>query len=409
MAGNSLLTINMITREALRLWKNTNSFLQHISQQYDDQYARVGAKIGSTLRIRLPNDYITRKGPAVQVQNTTEVNTSLVLATQAGVDVSFTTAERELQLDDYSRRVMAPMVNNLVGSVAADVMSGAAGGIANYVANLDASGNIIGPSSSTYLLAGAALDNQSAPQGERRAITDPRTMAVSVSSFSGLLNPTQEISEQYRTGMLRTAWGMEFHKDQTVLKHVAGTFSAGGTTSSAGQTGLTLAVNAITGTFTAGDIITIDGVNQVNRITKQSLGTLMQFVVTAAVLTGATSIPIYPSIVPADVAGNPVQYQTVDSSPGNAAQVRLVNPASTTYIQNFLFVPDAVTIAFADLEEPRGVHEVARESYDGVSMRMLTDYVVGTDEMITRLDILYGFAWLRPEWVVIIADNATTP
>ena len=95
------------------------------------------------------------------------------------------------------------------------------------------------------------------------------------------------------------------------------------------------------------------------------------------------------------------------AAPGNAAQVRLVNPASTTYIKNFLFVPDAVTIAMADLEIPRGVHEVARETFDGVSMRMITDYVVATDQMITRLDVLYGYKWLRPEWAVIIADSVT--
>ena len=407
--ANSLLTINMITREALRLWKNTNSFLQHVSTQYDDQYARVGAKIGSTLRIRLPNDYVTRTGPAVQVQNTTEVNTSLVLATQKGVDVSFTTAERELQLDDYSRRVLAPMVNNLVGSVAADLMSGAQGGISNYVSNVDSGGNIIGPVALTYLLAGAALDNMSAPQGERRAITDPKTMASSVSTFSGLLNPAQEISEQYRTGMLRTAWGMDFFKDQTVIKHVGGTYNGAATVSGGAQSGASITITGGSGTLVVGDIVTFAGSNAVNRITKQSTQTLMQFVVTAAMSSGGTSVKIYPSLVPPDVAGNPVQYQTVDASPTSGGAVLLVNPASTTYIQNFLFVPDAVTIAFADLEEPRGVHEVARESYDGVSMRMLTDYVVATDQMITRLDVLYGYAWLRPEWACIIADNPTNP
>jgi hypothetical protein len=39
-------------------------------------------------------------------------------------------------------------------------------------------------------------------------------------------------------------------------------------------------------------------VNAVNRVTKQTTGTLRQFVVTADVATGATSIPIYPAIVP---------------------------------------------------------------------------------------------------------------
>ena len=397
----------MITREALRLWKNTNAFMQHVSSQYDDQYAKTGAKIGATLRVRLPNDYVTRSGPAVQVQNTAEQNTTLALATQAGVDVSFSTQERTMQLDDYSRRVLAPMVNNLAGAVAADIMSGAEGGISGFVANLDTGGNIISPTSETYLRAGAILTNMSAPLNDRRAITDPKTMAVSVSSFSGLFNPQAEISEQYRSGMLRTAWGMEFYQDQTVLKHTAGTFSAGGSVNGANQSGLNITVNAITGTLTQGDIVTFDGVNAVNRITKQSTQVLAQFVVTGPVATAATSIPIYPAIIPPDPLGNKVQYQTTDSSPGNGAQMRLVNPASATYIKNFLFVPDAVTIAMADLEMPHGVHEAARETFDGVSMRMVTDYVIGTDQLITRLDVLYGYKWLRPEWACIIADATT--
>jgi len=137
--ANTLLTINMITREAVRLWKNTNQFIQHIDMQYDDSFAKTGAKIGTSLRIRLPNDYTVRTGPAAQVQDTAEVSTTLVLATQKGVDVSFSTTDRTMSLDDYSRRVLAPMVNNLAGAVAADVMSGVdsgsaanTGGICNY-------------------------------------------------------------------------------------------------------------------------------------------------------------------------------------------------------------------------------------------------------------------------------------
>lgn len=55
--GNSLLTISMITREAVRNFKNSNKFIEHINSQYDSEFAHEGAKIGQTLRIRLPQDY----------------------------------------------------------------------------------------------------------------------------------------------------------------------------------------------------------------------------------------------------------------------------------------------------------------------------------------------------------------
>jgi hypothetical protein len=169
---------------------------------------------------------------------------------------------------------------------------------------------------------------------------------------------------------------------------------------------LNITVNAIAASLNIGDIITFANVFKVNRITKQSTGELCQFAVTANVPVNATSIPIYPAIVPA-VGGQAVQYQTVTASPVNGAAVNPTNglAASTQYRKNFAYAPEAVTLATADLEMPKGVHEVARESFDGVSMRMVTDYFIGTDQLITRLDVLYGYLWIRPEWACVVADR----
>lgn len=404
--ANSLLTINMITREAVRLWKNSNAFIQNVDMQYDDSFAVTGAKIGNTLRIRLPNDFIVTTGPALSVQDTAEQSTTLVLATQKHVDVSYSTAERTMSLDDYSRRVLAPMVNNLAGSVAVDIMSGSEGGICNFVANQDVGNNILSPIASTYLNSGASLDLNSAPVANRKIVNGPRTEARVVSALSGLLNPATEISRQYMTGRMYDALGFIWMKDQTAITHTNGALAqASGTVNGAGQTGLNVTVNALAAGLNIGDIITFAGVNAVNRITKQDTGELRQFAVTANVAAGAVSIPIYPAIVP-PVLGQPVQYQTVTASPADAAAVNPTNgmAASTRYRKNFSFAPEAVTLATADLEMPHNVHEAAREEFDGVSMRMVTDYFIGTDQLITRLDVLYGYLWIRPEWACVVAD-----
>lgn len=404
--ANSLLTINMITREAVRLWKNTNAFIQNIDTQYDDSFAKTGAKIGTTLRIRLPNDFTVRVGQAASVQDTSEQSTTLALATQAGVDVQYSSVDRTMSLDDFSERVLAPMVNNLAGHVAADVMSGADGGVANYVDN-ESTGAVINPVAQTWLQAGALLDQYSAPRGNRKIILDPFTQANTVSSLAGLFNPQRVISEQFETGLMgKDTLGFDWYSDQTVLKHTPGTFSAG-TVNGANQTGNTIVTNAITGTLTLGDIITFAGVHQVNRITKQSTGSLAQFVVTAPAANGATSISIYPAIVPAGAGGAQVQYQTVDVSPANNAAISLVGATSpgATYRKNIAFAPEAVTLATADLVLPKNVEEAAREEYDGCSMRMVSAYNVQSDEFITRLDILYGYLWVRPEWAVAVADK----
>jgi len=229
-----------------------------------------------------------------------------------------------------------------------------------------------------------------------------------VSTLSGLFNPSQKISAQYVSGQMQEALGFDWMSDQTVLAHTNGALAqASATVSGAGQTGLNVVVGALAGGLAKGDVITLGGVNAVNRLTRQDTGALRQFVVTAAVAAGATSIPIYPAIVP-PVGGVAVQYQTVTASPANGAAVNptLSLAASTKFRKNFVFCPEAVTMATADLELPtRGVQEAGREVFDGLSMRMITFYNGSTDQWLTRLDILYGYLWIRPEWAVIVADE----
>lgn len=415
--ANSLLTINMITLEAVRLFINSNEFIQCIDRQYDDSFAQTGAKIGQSLRIRLPNDFTVTTGPALSAQDTAEQSITLPLATQKHVDVSYSTVDRTMSLDSFSKRVLAPMVNNLGGAVAADVMTGVETGVSNFTASQDAAGNVLNPTAGTWLNAGAIMDIKSAPRKNRKLILDPLTMARTVTSLSGLFNPSKAIAGQYESGQMQEALGFDWFSDQTVLKHTTAAYTGtgnpaviAGTVNGATQSGLTIVTNAIAGGLAAGDIVTFAGTNAVNRVTKQSNGQLAQFVVTAAVAANGAAVPIYPALIPGAAGYNPntganaVQYQTVDVSPANAANIAVVTLSGATYRKNIAFAPEAITLATADLETPKGVHEVAREEFDGVSMRMISDYIIATDQMVTRLDVLYGFVFIRPEWCVAVAD-----
>lgn len=414
MAGNTLLTIDMITREAVRLFKNSNLFIMNMDTQYDPSFARDGAKIGNSLRIRLPNDYVVTSGPAMSLQATAEQYTTLTVSSQLNVAVPFFTAERTMSIDDYAEIIMAPMINNLAGKVAATVMLASEGGVSNFISNVDAGGNIISPTAEQFLTANAILDNNSADPMTRRIVNDPITDARTTTSLQGLLNPATEISAQYRTGMMKSGLGYEkWFRDQTVIKHTSGTYNSLGTVSGGGQTtspsGGTINVNAITGTLNKGDFIMIAAVNQVNRVTKQSLQTLQQFVLTAAAPTGATQLSIYPGLIPSGtgVAGGPdQQYQTVDASPLDGALIVMASKSGEVYRKSIAFVQKAVTMATADLVLPRkAVEEAARAEYDGISMRILTDYLPGSDQLATRVDVLFGQLYIRPEWLVCVADK----
>ena len=403
----------MITREAIELFVNTNAFIKNLDRQYDDDFGKKGAKIGSQLRIRLPNDYTVRHGPAVSIQDTAEQQTVLTLATQDGVDVSFSTADLLLSLDDFSERIMLPMMNNLAGDVASTIMGNSANTIPNMAGNFDAANNILTPVSGTYLDAQATLSINSTPQSSQKIINNPRTEARVVSSLTGLLNPTTAISDQYYEGIMYKALGATWFSDQTVLNFTTGTYNnaatvVGGSVSTAGTQFTT---GAIVGTVAVGDIITLANVNAVNRVTKATTGELRQFVVTVAMVANATVWNVYPAIVASTTGllGGPTQqYQTVDTLPINGAAVLLVTTVvagtAVTYRKNFRYAPQAITMATGDLPLPAN-KVVARHKYDNVSMRAITDYMIGTDQEITRLDVLFGSLVIRPEWMCVVPDR----
>jgi hypothetical protein len=405
--ANNLLTTQQITREAIRLFRNSNAFLKNIDRQYDGQYARDGAKIGSTLRIRLPNDYVVRSGPTAVPQDTVEQTVPLTISNQKGVDVAFSSADRSLSLDDFSTRVLAPMMNSLGGVIAADIMS-LAETVPSVSRNADATTNAtLSPNLATFLDAGAHLDNFGVLRGpgQRNIVFSPETQARTVSALSGLFNNQQKVGEQYRTGtMTNDAIGFDYMMDQTTIIHTTGAYGTLPTVNGANQSGSAITVSAVGGTgFKKGDYVRFAGVFRVNRVTKQSTGRLMTFVLTADVPAGSTSLPIYPALIPA-VGGVAVPYQTVDVSPANGAAVTSPFNAGEAYRKNVAMGKQAFTMATADLDLPRGVHEAARENFDGVSMRMVSAYNVISDQFITRFDVLYGFGALRPEFATVIAD-----
>jgi hypothetical protein len=404
---NTLLTVSMITKRAVTMFRNSNAFLQMVDRQYDEQYRRADFKIGSTLNIRLPVDYVVAVGQNITPQTTVETETPLVVGTQANVSASFTSSDFALKIDDFADRFLLKMTNDLAAYIANDLMS-AINGCPNLVSNYDNSGNVVSPTMDTYLAGGAVLDNLSALRNEpRKMILSPITMARSVSSLAGLLNPQSNISDNYKVGAIGgQALGIQdWRVDQTVQAHTYGT-ATGIAISGGSQTGTTLTISATNGTINAGDVFTIAGVYSVNRLTKQSTGSLAQFVCTTTVNSSGTSLSIYPALTPVSGSPDTVQYATVTASPGASAAITPAVLAGATIRQNVLFRKEAFTIVFADLPLIRnGVVKSARESYDGVSLRMVEGYQILSDAFVDRLDALYGYTMPRPEWAVTVCDT----
>lgn len=383
--ANTLLNVNKITNAALAILHQKLNFVGSINRTYDDQFAVDGAKIGQTLRIRLPNQYTVRTGPAMQSQDVTENNTTLTVATQKGVDVNFTTTELTMDIFDFSQQVLEPAMAVLAANIEADALS-----MALQVYN-NVNGQGAPQTFRNVLLGGKALDDNLAPFDNNRMIRlNTQDNVDLVDSLKGLFQSSQKISKQYETGVMGQSGGFEFAQNTLIPAFTRGA-GAGYTVNGAGQTGNTLIVQSGSGAINVGDTFTIAGVYRVHPETKANTGVLQKFVVTAAAASGTTSLTISPAI---SVSGG---TQNVTASPANSAAITFDLTASSTVGQSLAYHRDAFAFASADLMMPDGVVFAARKVMEGISMRIVRQYDINTDRIPARVDVLYGYQAIRPQ------------
>lgn len=398
--ANTLLTIGMITNEALAVLENELTFTRTVNRQYDSQFGKSGAKIGDTLNIRLPVRYVGRRTPTLSVEGSVESSVALTLATQYGTDMSFTSAEMLLSLDEFKERIIKPAVANIANMVDYD-------GLQLYKGIWQAVGTpgTTPTSLLTYLQAGVKLDNSAAPMGDRSICVNPLAQATIVSNLTTLFNPSRAISDQYLKGSMGTAVGFEWYMDQNVGVQTVGTYAGTPLTNypSAGfvQGASTLVTDGWTATTTTlniGDVFTIAGVNKVNPQNRASVGDLHQFVVTATTTTdgsGNSTISFSPAIN-GPVNGVAVYNQNVDALPANNAAITVFGASTTVTPQNMAYCKDAFTFATAMLPTMPGVEcSTATSEKLGMSIRLMRGTDMVNDRAISRLDLLGGWATLR--------------
>jgi hypothetical protein len=391
--SNSILTIDMITRKALEILENNLVLTRNVNRQYDDSFAVEGAKIGSTLRIRLPDRALVTDGAALQVQDDNEQYTTLTVASQKHIGVNFTSAELTMQLDDFAERVLKPRISQLASSIDADVAN-------SYKAIYSSVGTPgTTPSTSLVLLqAQQKLNENAAVMSPRYATVNPAANAGLVEGMKGLFNPTDTISRQFKNGMM----GMgvlgfdEVNMSQSIKQHTTGawgtTITVTSTVATEGQATLGISFTGSSKTWNVGDVFTIASVYAVNPQTRESTGSLQQFTVTAAATGSSTAtLSISPAIYTSANA-----LATVDSFPQASAVVTMLGSASSQYAQNLVYHKDAITFATADLLLPQGVDMASRQVHNGISMRVVRQYDINNDRLPCRIDVLYGFSTIRP-------------
>lgn len=387
--ANTLLTPTAVTRKALMILHQKLQFIGSINRQYDSSFAKSGAKIGDSLKIRLPNEYVVRSGATLSTQDTTETSTTLQVATQKGVDLNFTSVDLTLSLDDFASRILEPAMAVLAANIEADALT-MRKDVYNIVDNDAAAISF----KNIMQARGVLNDNLAPPDNNRSVILSTNHEVNLVDALKGLFQDSSAIRDQYREGMMGRTGGFDFMSSTQMTDHATGTAAktTGYLVNGGSQTGAAITVDGGTTTLLKGDIITFAGVYRVHPETKVSTGQLQQFVVTADSGASATSLTISPAITTSGAR------QNVSNSPAdNTAITKVGAGANETYSGSLAFHRDAFTFATADLVMPQGVDFSAREVYDGISMRIVRQYDINSDKFPARLDVLYGFRTIRPQ------------
>ncbi len=390
---NTILTPTAVTREALRVLHQKLNFVGSIVRDYDDSFAKSGAKIGDQLKIRLPNQYTVRNGATLSAQDTVEQSVTLQVATQRGVDLNFTSVDLTLSLDDFSKRILNPAMSVLAASIEADAMSM----YRDVFQSVWNGGSAI--SLAKVLEGRSLLQNALAPLTDRTANLNTLDNANFVDALKALFNDTTGLSKQYREGYMGRTAGFDFVENTMWGKHTRGAASAAYTTSTlvgvlpiSENPVSTMTVATGTGAMNVGDVFTIGNVFAVHPETKANTATPQQFVVTAAYAGGAGTVSFSPAIV---LAGG--RQNVVIPTTSATAAITFAGTASTAVGTSLVYQKEAFAFATADLVMPSGVDFAAREVMDGISMRVVRQYDINNDKFPTRLDVLYGYKTLRPQ------------
>lgn len=397
--SNTIVTPSWVTRESLRILHQKATATERVNRTYADQFKVNGTKMGTAISVRLPNQYTVRSGATLSVNNTVERFVTLTLGSQKGVDISFSSVELAMQVDDYSERIIVPAMSVLAASVDADTLKNTN----NFAVQTGVSSAAV--SFSTLAYARRLLGDNLAPasDGLRSLLANTQTVRDFNVDTKGLFNNQQAIGEAYLDGELaERIQGFNTYETTLLPTYTTGTFGSStpvvktGTTCGNAGTGnswVSTTTLSTTGwasggsTLNAGDVLTISTVFACHPETKVSLGYLKQFVVTSTI--SDTSGEIDAVISPAIISGG--AYQNVTALATSGSTITMASASNSTFGQNLALHRDAILWASADLIDLSDVVKyTAREEMDGISMRFAKVYDVNNDLVPGRLDVLYG-------------------
>ena len=395
--SNTTLTHTVIAREAAAILAEESPFISNINLGRQDEFGEAinGYKKGSTVKIKVPSVGSVYDGAFFagggSAPDNVEQSINLALDTQKHVPLQFSATEKLLELTEFRERILRPQMRVLASVVEADLLSKAV----KAVPNLVGSAGSVPTTMKTYAQARAKLEAYLAPPGDRSCVFSSNANVELVDASKALFHANDQLERMFIRGSLGEAQGADFYEHQSIPSvtngsQVASLLINGSMT----EGGSSIVVDGGTGsnTIKKGSVFTIANVYAVHPLTGTASTTLQQFVVTADVTlsSGAGTLSIYPAL------DTTAPNKVISALPADNAALTFVGSASTAYPQNLMFHKDAFTAAFAPLPVLASCEGYTARLPNGISVRVMTFGNGSEDYERTRIDVLYGFAAIRP-------------
>lgn len=400
--ANTIITTTLFAKQAAMILENSLVAGNLAYRGYESEFKEVnGYTPGNTINIRRPNDFTIRSGRTASSQDVTEGSIPFKVDTQIGIDFEFTSQELTQNVTDFTKRVIKPAMVQIANKVDRDIL-----GLATQANSwVGTPGTAVG-SATSFFRATERLDKMGVPSDGRGAVLSPSNYWAIASSATALFM-NQVANDAYRDGMIGKLGGVDTYMSQNVASLTRGTaitatinslFTSTYASTLNSKTASIALEFAASRSIAAGDVFSISNVFAVNPVTKATQSYLQQFVALAAAGgTAAVTVTITPPLITTGA------FQTVSAAPTASSVVTFLGTASNTFDQDVVFHKNAMGLCIVPMIAPDGVPNVARQSYKGVSVRVVPFYDGTSDINKWRLDVLYGVRMLDERLITRLA------
>ena len=391
MAQNTLLAPAEISKVAAVQLSNNLVFARLSNKTYKEDFT---VKIGQTISYRLPVQFVATKATGLAVQGVTENYGQITINTPGQVAWEFADIDLNLTIDQYDERYTTPAAISLAQQMDNDGAALAAS-VYNAVGTV---GTAI--TFDTMQNAKQFLDEFAVPMNSRYFALSPLMERQVQGDLMKFFTPADTFKDIVGEAALGRMVGADGYMSQNLQYHTSGTAAGLSLHVAAAEGDTTVALrDSGSGTLTNGDILTFTGATPMNAVNPKSgvsLGRARQFVVVGNYTLASGSDTIV-TISPAIHASGP--YQTVTGLAGTTVTVTL---AYASHWESLMWQKDA----FALVSVPPPIRKSQTFSQvlesQGVGMRFMLVYDVTNEVEIARMDVLYGWQAIYPNFAVRI-------